>query len=239
MNKLGRELIKSINNELLPFLKSTEENYIVDNIGNMLDNIFRRLNIKFTGTVILGFSKQLANSMVTKINQNNKKKFEQSVGVDFGDVIRSERLDDFISLSINKNVSLIKSLPEQYLKDVEVIVNNGVMNGEHYSEIAKKITAKVGSANSKLKNRIKTIARNEVQTINAQISLRRSEALGIKKGIYLTSGDERVRPCHKELDGVEYDLSKGAWSKKCQKFIQPGITDINCRCSFRPVIEVD
>lgn len=231
--------MNSINNELLPFLKSTEENYVVDNIGNMLDNIFRRLNVKFTGTIILGFSKQLANSMVTKINQNNKKKFEQSVGVDFGSVIRSERLDDFVDLSINKNVSLIKSLPEQYLKDVEIIVNNAVASGERYSEIAKKITSKVGSANSKLKNRIKTIARNEVQTINAQISLRRSEALGIKKGIYLTSGDERVRPCHKELDGVEYDLSKGAWSKKCQKFIQPGITDINCRCSFRPVIEVD
>ena len=126
MNKLAREMIKSINNELLPFLKSIEENYVVDNIGNMLDNIFRRLNVKFAGTVVLGFSKQLANNIVSKINQNNKKKFEQSIGIDLGDVVRSENLNNFIDLSINKNVSLIKSLPQEYFKDIEAKALSGL-----------------------------------------------------------------------------------------------------------------
>jgi len=209
----------------------------------MLDNIFRRLNLQFAGTVVAGFAKNTASQMVEKVGKNNKRRFDKTVekvtGVNLGGVVVSEGLSDFVELSINKNVSLIKSLPEEYLKSVETIVNNGVVNGTRYSEIAKQINAKVGSANSKLAGRIKTIARNEVQTINSQISLRRNQALGIKKGIYVTSDDERVRPCHAELDGKEYDLSKGAWSTKCQKFIQPGITDINCRCSFKPVIEVD
>ena len=235
--------MKAVNKSVLPFLKNTQKEYVVDGIGSDINVIFRRLNSMFTGTATMGFSKNTAAQMVARVGATNKRRFEKSVervtGVDLGGVIRSEGLEDFVELSISKNVSLISSLPEEYLKQVETIVNNGVINGERYSSIAKKINAKVGSANAKLANRIKTIARNEVQTINSQISLRRSNNLGIKKGIYMTSDDERVRKCHKELDGVEYDLSKGAWSKTCNKFIQPGITDINCRCSFRPVIEVN
>ena len=142
--------------------------------------------------------------------------------------LTTDHLEKTIEI-ISSVITVIDSLPAWFnlLNPHAVIVYEGTRSlSRAIIEIARQ-------------NRIKTIARNEVQTINAQISLRRSESLGIKKGIYLTSGDERVRPCHKELDGVEYDLSKGAWSKKCQKYIQPGITDINCRCSFRPVIEVD
>ena len=137
-------------------------------------------------------------------------------------------MEDLFTLSKNKNKILITSLPEEYLKQVETIVNNGVVSGARYRTIEKEIISKTG-ANSKLAGRIKTIAMNEVQTINSQITLRRSESLGIKKGIFRTSKDERVRACHKELDGIEFVIAKGAWSKTCQKFIQPGITDINCR----------
>jgi SPP1 gp7 family putative phage head morphogenesis protein len=254
LNKLGRQLTKAISTEVLPFLKSSQKEYVLDNnnkniisydstLSNKLNLIFRRLNSLFTGTITLGFAKNTASKMVDALAINNKRRFNKSIesltGVNFGGVVRSEGLDDLLTLSKNKNEILITSLPEEYLKQVETIVTNGVINGTKYSDIAEQITARVGSANAKLSGRIKTIATNEVQTINSQISLRRTEALGIKKGIYMTVSDESVRKCHAELDGVEYDLKKGAWSKTCKKYIQPGITDINCRCSFRPVLELD
>ena len=213
-----------------------------DGIGDQLGVIFRRLNGLFTGNATASFAQVAASSMVEKVGTANKGKFDRTVaratGVDLSSIITSEGLEDFTALSVNKNVSLIKSLPEEYLKQVETIVNNGVVSGARYETIAKEITKKTG-VNSKLANRIKTIARNEVQTINSQITLRRSESLGIKKGIYRTSKDERVRKCHDELDGVEFEIKKGAWSKTCSKFIQPGITDINCRCTYSPIIEVE
>lgn len=243
LNKLGTALIVAVNESILPFLKTTQPEYVVDGIGDTIGAIFRRLNAQFSGTAVFGFAKATATQMVTRVGANNKRRFNKTVekvtGVDLGGMVRAEGLEDFMSLSVSKNVSLIKSLPEEYLKQVETIVNNGVINGEKYSSIAKKINARVGSANIKLANRIKTIAMNEVQTVNSQISLRRADNLGIKKGVYMTSGDERVRTCHAELDGKEYDLNKGAWSKTCQKFIQPGVTDINCRCSFSPVISIN
>lgn len=242
INKLGRMLIGAIKENLLPFLKASQSMYALDNMSSQLHVIFNRLNAQFTGNIIASFAQNTAAPIIEKIAKNNKKKFDRSVnkatGIDLGPIITTEGLEDFMSMNINKNVSLIKTLPTEYFKQIEVIVNNGIISGARYSTIAKEITSKIGSANSKLANRIKTIARNEVQTINSQLTLRRSESLGIKKGIYRTSEDERVRKCHSELNNVEFDLKKGAWSKSCGKFIQPGITDINCRCSYSPVIEL-
>lgn len=243
LNKLGKAMVSAVKLEVLKYLKANQESYIIDGIGDQLGVIFRRLNAQFTGTITAGFAQSTASQMVERTAAANKSKFDRSVrsatGVDIGSVVTAEGLEDFVALSVNKNVSLIKSLPEEYLKQVETIVNNGVVSGARYSTIEKEISGRVGSAASKLAGRIKTIARNEIQTINSQITLRRSEALGITRGIFRTSEDERVRPCHSELNGVEYDLKKGAWSKTCRKFIQPGITDINCRCSYSPIIEVE
>ena len=241
--KLGRALALAVRIDLLPLLKAEQPAYVSDGLANNLNAVFLSLNKQFSGTATFSFARQAASQAITKTERANKTRFDKSVkaatGVDLGSILTAEGLEEFTELNVSKNVSLIKSLPEEYLKSVETIVTNGVSSGARFSTIEKQITAKLGSANSKLVNRIKTIARNEIQTINSQISLRRSEKLGIKRGIYRTSEDERVRKCHAELNGVEYDLAKGAWSKSCQKFIQPGITDINCRCNYSPIIEVD
>lgn len=243
MNKLGKALIKAVHLEVLPFLKSEQSAYVIDGIGSQLGVIFRRLNLQFNGTITAGFAEVTATQMVERLNVSNKNRFDKSIekvtGVDLGNIITTEGLSDFMETSILRNTSLIKTLPQQYLSQVETIVTNGVASGARYSTIAKQITASVGSANSKLAGRIKTIATDQIQTINAQMTLRRSENLGITKGIYRTSEDEKVRACHAELNGVEYDLKVGAWSKTCKKYIQPGITDINCRCSYSPVINLE
>lgn len=242
LNKLGKVLILEVRKQVLSFIKAQQSSYVMDGFGDQLGVIFRKLNSIFTGTATASFAETTASQVIQKIGAANKSRFGRAVaratGVDLGNIITSEGLEDFMAVSINKNVSLIKSLPEEYLKQVETIVNNGVVSGARYSTIEKEIISKTG-ANSKLVNRIKTIARNEVQTINSQITLRRSESLGITKGIYKSSKDERVRKSHAELDGIEFELKKGAWSKTAQKFIQPGITDINCRCSYSPIIKVD
>lgn len=242
LNVLGRELLKAVQQEVLPFLKANQESYVMDGLSDDLRAIFEQLNRRFSGVVTAGFAQTVAGNMVNEIDEQNQQRFRSSVrgatGIDPSAIMQEEGLQDFVTASINRNVQLIKSLPEEYFKEIETIVYNGITSGARYSTIAKEITAKVGSANSKLKNRIKTIARNEVTKINSQMAVRRSEELGITEGIYRTVQDERVRPCHAELEGVRYELKKGAWSKTCQKWIIPGVTDVNCRCSYSPVIEV-
>lgn len=249
LNKLGKAMIVSVRTEVLAYLKAQQSAYVIDGFGDQLGVIFRRLNGLFTGTATISFAQTTASQMVEKVGRANKDKFDRAfaraTGVDLGNIVTTEGLEDFIAISTNKNVSLIKSLPEEYLKQVETIVNNGVVSGARYSTIEKEIISKTG-VNKKLANRIKVIARNEISTINAQISKRRSEALGIKKGIWRTSEDERVRgnpagkypnakPSHFKANGKEFELSKGL--KINGEYIFPG-EPISCRCSYSPVIEV-
>ena len=240
---LAREMSKAVRTELLPYLKANEAAYVIDAVSDDVEKIIDTLQERFAVVINAGFAENTATSVVNGIETKTTRKFVRSVrtitGIDPSFMLASEGLTDFVNGQINKNVQLIKSLPEEYFKDISTIVNNGSLSGARSDTIAKQITAKTGSTDSKLVNRIKTIARNEVQTITSQINLRRSEALGITEGIYRTSEDEKVRKCHKELNGVRYKLNKGAWSPTCEKWIQPGITDINCRCRYSPVIELE
>lgn len=243
LNRLARGMQKAVRNQLLAYMEEHEGEYVYDGLAADLDVIFRRLNAQFNGTMTMGFAKVTSEDMVRRLEKSNKKRFDdnfmRATGIDLGSIMAVEGLSDFLDISIQQNVLLIKSLPEEYFKQIEIIVNKGFTSGARYSTISKEISSLHGSANSKLMNRIKTIARDQISTINSQMTMKRSLSLGITKGIYRTSKDERVRKCHKELDGVEFVLTKGAWSKTCKKFIQPGITDINCRCSYSPVIDLD
>lgn len=250
LNKLGRALIKSVRADILEPLKANQESFVIDGIANQLSTAFNKLSSTYLGFATESFATSTATNMVAKTSKANKNKFFRSMkaatGVNLEEVIVSEGLEDFVSISIQENTKLITDLPDKYLKQVQTIVNNGVKNGTKYKEIEKQIMAKTGSASSKLADRIKTIARNEVSTINAQLTLRRSEQLGIKKGIWRTAEDERVRgnpsgpspnakPSHFKANGQEFELSKGL--KVDGEFIKPGIP-INCRCFYSPVIEV-
>ena len=241
--KLGRAMALAVRKDILAPLKREQTSYVADGIAANLARSFTLLNAQFSGLATISFAQQTAQEFVGKTEKANKKRFDKAIhrvtGIDPGAILSEEGLQEFTEININNNINLIKSLPNEYLKTVETIVNQGVTSGARYSTIEKQITAKLGSANSKLVNRIKLIATDQIQTINAQLSTRRSEKLGIKEGYFRTSEDERVRKCHAELNGVRYVLSKGAWSKTCKKFIQPGITDIRCRCSYSPIIEVD
>jgi len=249
LNKLGLMLIRSINKEILPVIKAGQSQYMVDSVSSNLEVIFERLNKQFTGTLIAAFAQNLSTTVVEETSKTNEEKFNKSIrkatGVDLGSVIQTEGLNEFLQSSVNKNVSLIKSIPEEYFKQIETIVNNGIASGAKYQTIAKEIQAipniklkKPGGANYKLVNRIKTIARNEVSTINAQLTKRRSESLGITEGIWRSSEDESVRKCHRIRNGKKFNLKKGLYSSCDGKNLYPG-EEINCRCTYSPIIDIE
>ena len=241
LNKsVGKVLINLVKTHLLPFLKENEANYTKDSDAEKLAEIAKAMELPFAGT----FSQSIAEKTVNAVAEKNAARFNEAIpfdklqGINLARMISNEKLDDFVKLSIAQNSTLIKSIPSQFLNEVQGIVYNSYTQGLRYSEIEKKLIGMVGSAGSKLAGRIKTIARTETQKINSQLTKIRSQALGIKKGIWQSSKDERVRASHAKLNGVEFDLEEGAWSDIEKKFLFPGM-EINCRCSYKPVIDLD
>ena len=79
------------------------------------------------------------------------------------------------------------------------------------------------------------VARNQVNNFNSIATKMRSEVAGITEAEWVTSRDERVRPCHEVRDRKRFKLDEGLYSSCDGKYLLPGI-DYRCRCSYRLVI---
>lgn len=80
------------------------------------------------------------------------------------------------------------------------------------------------------RNRAVLIATDQMLTAAANADRRRQEAMGVKKYVWRTVGDKRVRDEHKLRNGKKY-----LWSKRAD---YPGKA-IRCRCRALPVVEID
>lgn len=81
--------------------------------------------------------------------------------------------------------------------------------------------------------RVRLIARDQTSKLNSELSAMRHKAAGFTKYQWTTSGDERVRDEHVELDGNVYSYDEPTDE---QDGLQPG-QPINCRCLAEPIFD--
>ena len=240
LNKLTTGMREDIRKELIPALQALQSQYTTDGYADQLSQIIARLSLKYQNVALLG-AKSVSQRMVTSISTKNQKAFNtlvnKEIGVDITAVIADEGLEDFLEAQVNKNVALIKSIPDEYFKAIETIVMNGTANGMRWEQMAREIggVKDISSINGKLQNRIKLIARNETSNINASINKRRQENLNIKEFKWVTSEDERVRDSHARLNGKVF-----SWDDLP---VVDGVSTspgqpINCRCIAVPIIKL-
>lgn len=198
-----------------------------------LDLIIRALEIakSFTASVVFSASTltDMAGSFVRNISGFNRKNVDQQRRVMGLNPIDGEAwLSDFVTASVSENVSLIKSIQEDYHKRVESIILQGVKNGKGSGQIATELKEAVGVSY----RRAKFIARDQAGSITGQMTAKRHQQAGITRFKWQTSEDERVRKQHAEFNGNVYDYSNPP------KGLLPG-TDYNCRCVAIPVFKED
>lgn len=140
---------------------------------------------------------------------------------------------EIIESVVSENVNLIKSIPAEFFTDIKSIVNVGVQNGRDQQFIYENIKTKYQITN----RRARLIARDQTNKATAALTRTRQRDIGIKKGIWQHShAGEVPRKSHLAADGKEFDLDKGlylddVWTLPAQQ--------INCRCTWRPVIDVE
>jgi len=127
---------------------------------------------------------------------------------------------------VQENVALIKSIPAQVVDQVEGIVHRAFGNAQLVSSVADEIEERFNVGES----RARLIARDQIGKLYGQTNATRQQSLGIEKFVWRTSGDERVRPEHDDLDGEVFSYddppSEGL----------PG-EPIQCRCTAEPVFD--
>ena len=124
------------------------------------------------------------------------------------------------------NVGLIGNMEAAHYDDVAKLIAEAVESGRSTRDVSKVLTERFGVS----RRRAKFIARNEIGTLNAQVTQKRQEDLGIKQFIWSTVGDDRVREEHDAIEGDVFDWPNGHATEGI-----PG-TPPGCRCSPIPVI---
>lgn len=135
-------------------------------------------------------------------------------------------MKDVMKATIAEQVGLIKSIPQQYLVNVQGAVMRSVAAGRDLAPLAKEIEKQYGVT----RRRAALIARDQNNKATASMTRVRQVELGIKEAVWLHSHGGRVpRPTHLANDGKRYDTSKGWFDPdpKVRRFIFPGEL-INC-----------
>ena len=143
-------------------------------------------------------------------------------------------VNDVLQATIHENVSLIRSIAQQHLTQVEGMVMRSVQRGRDLGQLATDLEQQLDVS----KRRATLIARDQNNKATAVIQRTRQAELGITEAVWLHSGGgKEPRPSHVKAgrDRVKYDIRVGWWDPDDGAYILPGQL-INCRCVALPVV---
>lgn len=124
------------------------------------------------------------------------------------------------------NARLIRSIAAGHLDRVADVVAEGVRVGSRAEVVAGRLREGVQISARKAKS----IARDQIATLQGQVVAARQTRLGIAKYRWRTVGDSRVRTAHRAREGQIFE-----WAKPPPDG-HPG-QPINCRCYAEPVLD--
>ncbi len=146
--------------------------------------------------------------------------------------VMTAAMRDVLASTVHANVSLIKTIPLQYLSEVDGLVMRSVQTGRDVGGLFKDLRARYDLT----KYRAGLIARDQNNKATSAFQRARQIELGIEKAVWMHShAGKKPRPTHVKMDGKEYDVKKGMWDSAVQRYVWPG-TEINCRCVGRSVV---
>ncbi|KKN75974.1 hypothetical protein LCGC14_0375310 [marine sediment metagenome] len=201
-------------------------NIRIDQVDEEIERVIGNVRIQFARRFTPERAQDSARTLGDTVNQHNlgqnNRQLLATVGIDLG---AEPAIAPHLAEFARENVRLITTIPEKLLEDVEGIISRGARRGRRASEMATEIRDRFRIT----ENRAKLIARDQTSKLNGELTQLRQTSLGIKKYIWRTAQDERVRDEHAEREGREF-----LWSQPPSDG-HPG-EPINCRCTAEPVI---
>lgn len=98
------------------------------------------------------------------------------------------------------NVDLVRSLFQRQTTQLEYVLNNNEFL--RVEDLADRIQQVLGVTEDKAD----LLARDQTLRLSSQVTIAKQQAAGVSKFIWSTSGDERVRESHEELDGQTFSF---------------------------------
>lgn len=206
-------------------------------VSRLLRRLAERFTVMFTeraGGLAEALSKGVSDATAGQLGASLK---EVSGGVTLKTDVVSGAVGEVMKAGVKENVSLIKSIPEEYFQKIEGDVMRSIQTGRGMADLVPAIE-KHGHSTRK---RAELIARDQTSKATTAINRARMQGLGIRKFEWLhSSGGKEPRPLHKNvLNGQIFDLDNPPIiDDRTGERGLPGQL-INCRCRMVPVISFE
>jgi uncharacterized protein with gpF-like domain len=223
-------LIDEMHNSMLYWLTRDSAGFAHDATpAKDVSGTMKKLSRRWMG-VFNRASKTMAQTFVDHSLRNVDNMFKRhDLGIK---MTMTDVMKNAVQASAIQNVALIKSIPQQYLADVEVLVMQHVSVGGNLKTLTDTLVERYGIT----RRRAIFIARDQNSKATAMITRARQEDLGITEAIWLHShGGREPRPDHVAADGKRYKIAEGM--KLDDGWVFPGEL-YNCRCVSKSIVEI-
>lgn len=189
-------------------------------------------------------SKIFANSMFNAVDVNSDVQLKSSLkkltgGLSLNTGVVPKGFEDIASATVAENVSLIKSIPQEYFKQVTGAVMRSITEGRGITDLIPEIQKYDGMTTRRAKNIALDQTRKAYNTINAN----RLQSLQVTHFEWLHSGGGvSPRESHMKIDGMTFSFNnleaeQAAAGVPKQDRGLPSIPP-NCKCTMRPIIDL-
>lgn len=141
-------------------------------------------------------------------------------------------MQDIVHATVEANVGLIKSIPQQYLTQVQGMVMRSVQTGRDAGQLYSDIRGQFDVT----RRRAALIARDQNNKATSALHEARKKELGIEESVWMHSGGgKHPRPKHVKANGTVFRTGVGLPVGDKGQYVLPG-EEINCKCVSRAVI---
>lgn len=254
-DRLARQymkLLKEAMEEELPALKEIimlergtwRQDGVIDILA-FVEKVFDRIQKRFTekerGFGLRRKLESFANLTRKLTIKEWKKATQKTLGINIlEDYYMGDLYKDILDEWVDENVSLIKTIPAETLGDMRKIIKDGFLGGKSTTSIMKEVQDRYNVK----KYRARLIARDQIGKLNASVAESQQRDAGIEEYIWCDCGDNRVRDCHRALNGNKFrwDDPPEMWYETKKGRVMTGRRchpqqDFQCRCRAKPVFK--
>lgn len=225
-------IAQAVEDELIPGLRrlvEQTESARVDAPGDDAHAMIERIRTRLRSEALAADRLEAAASDIgTEVSAFNRRQIDRQFGAVVGVGLPAVEpgIGDLLASFTRENVRLITNLGESTLDEIEGRVLSGFRRGRRHEEIAAEIRGRLGIS----RNRARLIARDQIASLNGELTHLRHAEMGVEEYIWRATGDDRVRPEHEENDGRRF-----RWDDPPPTG-HPG-EDVLCRCVAEPVLD--
>lgn len=231
LEKLGREMQKDVEQRLQSYLQNEMAQdaafmswtQTMKALREEWYRVYRKRGITLAKWLATKTDKRTAAQIQRKL-----KTFGFSITPQYTDA-QKELMDSIVA----ENVSMIQSIPQQYLRRVQRATAAAFKRGQDVGALTKLLQIMLKRIGDESETRAALIARDQNQKATQALAVANAQAFGARRGRWIhVPGKYSSRVTHIKMDKQVFDLEKGIYDPDVKQFVKPGEL-IYCNCQFQ------